>query len=32
VYITNPGGRYYIQVCSYEGVASTFLLNSVFNP
>jgi hypothetical protein len=32
VSIFNPGGRYYIQVCSYEGLASTFLLNNLFVP
>ena len=32
VYINNPGGRYYVQVCSYEGLASTFLLFSNFTP
>ena len=32
VSIFNPGGRYYIQVCSYEGLASTFLLYNIFTP
>lgn len=32
VSIYNPGGRYYIQVCSYEGLASTFLLYNWFTP
>jgi ABC-type glycerol-3-phosphate transport system substrate-binding protein len=30
VTISNPGGRYYIQVCSYEGLASSFNLSSTF--
>ncbi|MGD8815440.1 MAG: PPC domain-containing protein [Anaerolineales bacterium] len=28
VSISNPGGRYYIQVCSYEGVPSGFTIES----
>jgi hypothetical protein len=28
VTISNPGGRYYVQVCSYEGVASGFTIDS----
>ena len=32
VSIFNPGGRYYIQVCSYEGLASTFTLYNIFTP
>jgi hypothetical protein len=32
VSISSPGGRYYIQVCSYEGLASTFLLSNLFVP
>ena len=28
VSISSPGGRYYIQVCSYEGLASTFSIDS----
>ena len=32
VSIFNPGGRYYVQVCSYEGLASTFLLYNIFTP
>lgn len=28
VSIDNPGGRYYIQVCSYEGTPSDFRINS----
>jgi len=32
VSIFGPGGRYYIQVCSYEGLASTFLLTNLFIP
>jgi hypothetical protein len=28
VTISNPGGRYYIQVCSYEGIASGFTIDS----
>lgn len=32
VTIYNPGGRYYIQVCSYEGLASDFVLYSEFSP
>jgi len=32
VSIFNPGGRYYIQVCSYEGLASPFTLTSLFVP
>jgi hypothetical protein len=30
--IQNPGGRYYIQVCSYEGLASDFILYNEFTP
>jgi len=30
VSISNPGGRYYIQVCSYEGLASNFTFWSTF--
>jgi hypothetical protein len=30
--IFTPGGRYYIQVCSYEGLASSFLLHNLFVP
>jgi hypothetical protein len=32
VSINNPGGRYYIQVCSYEGLASNFNFSSTFTP
>ena len=32
VTIENPGGRYYIQVCSFEGKASTFNIWSEFTP
>jgi len=32
VSISSPGGRYYIQVCSYEGLASNFNLFSTFTP
>jgi hypothetical protein len=32
VTIENPGGRYYIQVCSFEGKASTFNMWSEFTP
>jgi hypothetical protein len=32
VSIDNPSGRYYIQVCSYEGLASSFTLSSTFEP
>ena len=32
VTIDNPSGRYYIQVCSYEGLASSFTLSSTFEP
>jgi hypothetical protein len=32
VSIFNPGGRYYIQVCSYEGLASSFILHNLFVP
>jgi hypothetical protein len=32
VSIYNPGGRYYIQVCSYEGIASGFQLTADFQP
>ncbi len=32
VWITNPGGRYYIQVCSYEGLYSPFTLYNLFTP
>ena len=28
VSISNPGGRYYIQICSYENVASGFTIDS----
>jgi hypothetical protein len=28
VSISNPGGRYYIQVCSYEGTASSFTVET----
>ncbi len=28
VSITSPGGRYYIQVCSYEGIPSGFTIHS----
>jgi len=28
VSISSPGGRYYIQVCSYEGLASSFRIDS----
>ena len=28
VSIPSPGGRYYIQVCSYEGLPSSFSINS----
>lgn len=30
VSIDNPGGRYYIQVCSYEGTPSDFRIDSNF--
>ena len=30
VTISDPGGRYYIQVCSYEGLASNFTFWSTF--
>jgi hypothetical protein len=30
--IDNPSGRYYIQVCSYEGLASSFTMASTFQP
>jgi hypothetical protein len=32
VSINNPDGRYYIQVCSYEGLASSFTFWSTFTP
>jgi len=32
VSINNAEGRYYIQVCSYEGLASTFTFWSTFTP
>jgi hypothetical protein len=32
VAIQNPGGRYYIQVCSYEGLSSGFILYNQFTP
>jgi len=32
VTIGNPSGRYYIQVCSYEGEASTFNLWNKYTP
>jgi hypothetical protein len=32
VTINNPGGRYYMQVCSYEGVPSSFDLHNTFTP
>jgi hypothetical protein len=32
VTINNAGGRYYIQVCSYEGLASSFTFWSTFTP
>jgi hypothetical protein len=32
VSISNPGGRYYMQVCSYEGLASGFTLHNTFTP
>jgi hypothetical protein len=32
VSISNPGGRYYIQVCSYEGLASNFVLSNTYAP
>lgn len=32
VSISKAGGRYYIQVCSYEGFASTFTFWSTFTP
>jgi hypothetical protein len=32
VTIYDPGGRYYMQVCSYEGVASSFTLYNEFTP
>ena len=32
VRISNPGGRYYIQVCSYEALASSFSLYNEFTP
>ena len=32
VTIENPGGRYYIQVCSFEGKASSFNIWSEFTP
>lgn len=32
VVITNPGGRYYIQVVSYTGAASSFTLSNTYTP
>jgi hypothetical protein len=32
VSISNASGRYYIQVCSYEGLASPFTLTNTFKP
>lgn len=32
VLISSPGGRYYLQVCSYEGLASAFTLTNAFAP
>ncbi len=32
VSISNPGGLYYIQVCSFEGVASGFILHNYLIP
>ena len=32
VTISNPGGRYYIQVCYYEGGHSSFTLHNQFTP
>jgi hypothetical protein len=32
VTIYNPGGRYYIQICSWEGVSSEFMLENEFTP
>lgn len=32
VLIPEPGGRYYIQVCSYEALPSDFILYSTFTP
>jgi hypothetical protein len=32
VSISGPGGRYYIQVCSYEGHASAFTLDNSYTP
>jgi hypothetical protein len=32
VAIQNPGGRYYMQVCSYEGLSSDFFLYNEFTP
>lgn len=32
VRIPDPGGRYYIQVCSYEAVQSDFRLQTTFTP
>lgn len=30
VTISGPGGRYYIQVCSYEGLPSSFTIDSTY--
>jgi hypothetical protein len=32
VVIEDPGGRYYVQVCSYEAAPSDFRLRSTFTP